>query len=122
MTDQPRWMRDDHVALGELAAEFFAKECEPNERRWGQQQHVDREMWNKAGELGLLGASIPEQYGGGGGDFGHEAVIFDAQMKALAPSFGGSIHSAIIAHYVNAYGTHEQKRDDEQKDPGHRVS
>lgn len=105
-----RWMKDDHTALAELASEFFAKECEPNEKRWGQQQHVDRDVWHTAGRLGLLCASIPEEYGGGGGDFGHEAAIFDAQMKAMAPSFGGSIHSAIIAHYLNAYGTHEQKR------------
>lgn len=97
------------MALAELASEFFAKECEPHERRWDEQQHVDRQVWNKAGELGLLCASIPEAYGGGGGDFGHEVVIFDAQMKAMAPSFGGSIHSAIIAHYILAYGTEEQK-------------
>nr|WP_205669106.1 acyl-CoA dehydrogenase family protein [Amycolatopsis suaedae] len=100
-------MTDEHRALAGLAYEFFSKECEPNEKRWGQQQHVDREVWRKAGSLGLLCASIPEEYGGGGGDFGHEAVIFDAQMKALAPSFGGSVHSAIIAHYINAYGTHD---------------
>ncbi|RSM89711.1 acyl-CoA dehydrogenase [Kibdelosporangium aridum] len=105
----PGWMRDDHKALAELAYEFFAKECEPNEKRWGRQQHVDRDIWHKAGELGLLCASIPEQYGGGGGDFGHEAAIMDAQVRALAPSFGGAVHSAIIAHYINAYGTHEQK-------------
>lgn len=71
----PGWMRDDHKALAELADEFFAKECAPNETRWAQQQHVDREIWTKAGELGLLCASIPEEYGGGGGDFGHEAAI-----------------------------------------------
>ncbi|MFB9302921.1 acyl-CoA dehydrogenase family protein, partial [Kibdelosporangium philippinense] len=105
----PGWMRDDHKALAELAYEFFAKECAPNEQRWGHQQHVDREVWNKAGELGLLCASIPEEYGGGGGDFGHEAAIVEAQIRALAPSFGGPVHSGIIAHYINAYGTHEQK-------------
>jgi len=68
---------------------------------------VDRDVWKRAAELGLLCASIPAEYGGGGGTFAHEAVIFGAQLRAIPPSFGGSIHSAIIAHYVLAYGTEE---------------
>jgi acyl-CoA dehydrogenase len=109
MAGQPRWMDDDHRALGQLAYEFFHNECEPHEPRWARQQHVDREIWNKAGKLGLLCASVPEEYGGGGGTFAHEAVIIDAQARALAPSFGGAVHSGIVAHYINAYGSHEQK-------------
>jgi alkylation response protein AidB-like acyl-CoA dehydrogenase len=96
--------------LAELARNFFEKECAPNELRWGRQQHVDREVWLRAGELGLLCASIPEEYGGGGGTFAHEATIALEQVRALAPSFGGMLHSGIIAHYVSGYGTEEQKR------------
>jgi long-chain-acyl-CoA dehydrogenase len=103
------WMDKDLHALADLARRFFEKECTPNEERWGQQQHVDRDVWLKAGELGLLCLSIPEEYGGGGGTFAHEAVAITEQMRALAPSFGGPLHSGIIAHYLNAYGTEEQK-------------
>jgi len=105
-----RWMDSDTDMLAELARNFFEKECAPNEERWGRQQHVDREVWSRAGELGLLCASIPEQYGGGGGSFAHEAIIALEQVRALAPSFGGMLHSGIIAHYLSAYGTEEQKR------------
>lgn len=104
------WMDKDLDQVAELARNFFTRECAPNEERWGKQQHVDREIWTRAGELGLLCASIPEEYGGGGGNFAHDAAIGIEQIRALAPSFGGMLHSAIIAHYINAYGTEEQKQ------------
>ncbi len=103
------WMNKDLDALADLARRFFEKECTPNEERWGQQQHVDREVWAKAGDLGLLCLSVPEEYGGGGGTFAHEAVFQIEQVRALAPSLGNMVHSAIVAHYLNAYGTEEQK-------------
>ncbi|AHH17950.1 acyl-CoA dehydrogenase [Nocardia nova SH22a] len=104
------WMDEDLDALTDLARRFFEKECAPNEDRWGRQHHVDREIWNRAGELGLLCISIPEEYGGGGGTFAHEAVIAIEQTRAMAPSLGNPVHSTIVAHYINAYGTEEQKR------------
>ena len=104
------WMDEDLDALADLARRFFEKECAPNENRWGRQHHVDREIWNRAGELGLLCISIPEEYGGGGGTFAHEAVIAIEQTRAMAPSLGNPVHSTIVAHYINAYGTEEQKQ------------
>jgi alkylation response protein AidB-like acyl-CoA dehydrogenase len=106
---RPPWSDDDVEAFRELAATFLAKECAPNEERWGEQQHVDREIWLKAGELGLLCPSIPTEYGGGGGTFAHEAVIAEEQVRQMAPSLGTAVHSTIVAHYVNSYGTEEQK-------------
>lgn len=97
----------DHVA--ELAHSFFEKECAPNEAEWCDQQHVDREIWNRAGELGLLCMSIPQEYGGGGGNFGHEAAVLIEQVRTLSGSLGLAVHSGIVAHYVLAYGTEEQK-------------
>lgn len=97
----------DHVAA--LARAFFENECAPNERAWADQQHVDRGIWNRAGEIGLLCMSIPERYGGGGGNFGHEAAVLVEQVRALAGSLGLAVHSGIVAHYVLAYGTEEQK-------------
>ncbi|MEV0246324.1 acyl-CoA dehydrogenase family protein [Nocardia sp. NPDC050712] len=110
MAHRSSWMNDDLDALADLARRFFDKECAPHEERWGQQQHVDREVWNRAGELGLLCLSIPEEYGGGGGDFRHEAVVAIEQVRALAPSLGNPVHSTIIAHYINGYGTEAQKQ------------
>ena len=107
---RPAWSDDDVEAFRELARTFLEKECAPHEQRWGEQQHVDREIWNKAGELGLLCPSIPAEYGGGGGTFALDAVMAEEQARALAPSLGTAVHSTIVAHYVNSYGTEEQKR------------
>src|SRR4051794_36006513 len=65
------WMTDEMFMLRELARAFFEREAVPHYERWAEQHHVDREFWRKAGEAGLLCASIPGQYGGGGGTFGH---------------------------------------------------
>jgi alkylation response protein AidB-like acyl-CoA dehydrogenase len=107
---RPAWSDDDIEAFRDLARTFFEKECAPHEQRWAEQQHVDREVWNKAGELGLLCPSVPEEYGGGGGTFAHEAVIAEEQVRAGAGSLGTAVHSTIVAHYILNYGTEEQKR------------
>ena len=107
---RPAWSDDDIEAFRDLARSFFEKECAPNEDRWCEQQHVDREVWLKAGELGLLCPSIPAEYGGGGGTFAHEAVMAEEQVRAGAPSLGTTVHSTIVAHYINSYGTAEQKQ------------
>jgi acyl-CoA dehydrogenase len=104
------WMTDELDALAEMARDFFAKESVPNQERWAEQQCVDREFWNKAGEVGLLCASIPTEYGGGGGTFAHETVIFSEQARAGDDAFGNAVHSGIVAHYLLAYGTEEQKQ------------
>ena len=109
-TTRPAWSDDDLEAFRDLAHSFLEKECAPHEQRWGEQQHVDREVWNKAGELGLLCPSIPEEHGGGGGTFAHEAIMAEEQVRAGAPSLGTSVHSTIVADYVNSYGTETQKR------------
>ena len=107
---RPAWSDDDIEAFRDLARSFFEKECAPHEARWAEQQHVDREVWRKAGALGLLCPSIPEEYGGGGGTFAHEAVIAEEQVRANAGSLGTAVHSTIVAHYIYNYGTEEQRR------------
>jgi len=104
------WMNEELDALRDLADKFMAKELTPNIEKFSAQHHVDRDLWNKAGELGLLCLSIPEEYGGGGGDFRHEAVLIAAQAQAVDTSWGVSLHNGIVAHYILAYGTEEQKQ------------
>ena len=99
-TTRPAWSDDDVEAFRDLARTFLEKECAPNEQRWNEQQHVDREIWRKAGELGLLCPSIPEEYGGGGGTFAHEAVLAEEQIRAMVGSLGTAVHSTIVAHYI----------------------
>jgi len=104
------WMTDEMFMLRDLARSFFEREAVPHYERWAEQHHVDREFWHKAAEVGLLCASVPEQYGGGGGSFGHEAVINEAQARTLDKGFGNGVHSTICAHYILSYGTEEQKQ------------
>jgi acyl-CoA dehydrogenase len=106
----PPWQRPEHGDLADLARAFFVKEVLPHAERLERQGHPDREHYLRAGELGLLGLSVPEQYGGGGGDFTHEAVLLHEQTLAGEGSLGLAVHSGIVTGYLAHYGTEEQKR------------
>jgi long-chain-acyl-CoA dehydrogenase len=101
------WMNAELLELRDLAAKFFSAELAPHAQRFADQHHVDRELWNRAGELGLLCMSIPEEYGGGGGTFAHEAVVLEEQARIGDSSWGAGLHSGIVAHYILRYATEE---------------
>lgn len=105
------WMDDELLMLQDSLRDFYANEMVPHEARWQQQGHVDRDFWVKVGEIGILCASIPEEYGGMGGDFRHEAVIATEQFRAAGFSgFGNNVHSQICAGYILDYGSEAQKQ------------
>ena len=112
MITQPTstWMDSDLELLSDTANKFFDRECLPNDARWREQRRADRDLWNKAGAAGLLCASIPEEYGGGGGDFRHEVVLAQTHAYKMAGGFSNNVHSAIVAHYILRYATEWQKK------------
>jgi acyl-CoA dehydrogenase len=110
MAHRSPWADDEVELLRETARKFFETEALPHRRDWERQQHVDRDLWRKAGRLGLLCASVPAEYGGGGGTLAHEFAVFEAQASVGESGFGNQVHSGLVAHYLLGYGTDEQKR------------
>jgi acyl-CoA dehydrogenase len=107
---RPAWMSEDVVLLEEQARRFIAAEFVPHLEKWHEDHFYPREVWTKAGEAGLLCAAMPEEYGGAGGTFAHEAVIDREYSLAGFDTFGAPLHSGIVAPYILHYGTEEQKR------------
>ena len=105
----PSWSNPELEAFRDAVRRFVASEIARHGERWREQQHVDRDLWHKAGEMGLLAADIPEEYGGAGGSFAHMAVVFEELGYAGDMAFGLHVH-AIVAHYLLNQGTEEQKR------------
>jgi acyl-CoA dehydrogenase len=103
------WMDDDLRMLREAVSRFVESEMLPHEASWRAQKHVDRSTWRQVGEAGFLLMDVPAEYGGGGGDFRHEAVLYEECNRRGLSGFGQGVHS-IAAHYVLNYGTEEQKQ------------
>ena len=102
---------DDHESFRESCAAFLAKKVTPHVEQYIEEKSLPRDFWLQAGELGLLGLEIPEEFGGSGAeDFRFNAVFAEELSKvsaALASCVG--IHSDITAPYIVALGTQEQK-------------
>ena len=100
---------EDHEQFRGSVRKFFEKELTPHLERWEQEGIVDRDLWIKCGEAGLLCPTVPEEYGGLGLDFGYNAVI-DEELAYAGSTAGITLHSDIVADYIVAYGSEEQKR------------
>ena len=105
------WRQDEEIKIFESAvAQFFERELKPHVEAWREAGIVPRDVWYKAAEQGLLGVSVPEEYGGAGGDFRHDAVIIEQlELQGIA-GFGIGLHNAIVAPYITHYGTEDQKQ------------
>lgn len=103
------WMTPELATFRDAIRRFVDAEVVPHQERWAKQQHVDRDLWRKGGEMGMLLADIPEEYGGSGGTFAHQAIVFEELTYAGDMAFGIHVH-AIVAHYILNQGTEAQKK------------
>ncbi len=102
------WINEDIQLFRKNVKRFINEEFVPHEARWREQHRVDADAWTKAGNVGILCTDVPEQYGGGGGNYCSEAVVTE-ELCYAGVHFGHGVHS-IAAHYILDYGTEEQKQ------------
>jgi acyl-CoA dehydrogenase len=105
---QSAWSNAEARMFRNTARLFVQKEFVPHHARWCAQHFPDAEAWTKAGAAGLLLPDVPQEYGGGGGTFAHEAVVLE-ELAQAGVHFGAGIQS-IVAHYILAYGSDAHKR------------
>lgn len=103
------WSDPELELYRDTVVRFIDEEIAPGDDEARRRGNVGRDVWRKAGELGLLCADIPDEYGGGGGDFRHEAVVYEEMHRRGLSGMNTSVH-AIVAHYILNHGTEAQKR------------
>ncbi len=102
---------DEHEAFRQTVRSFIEKEITPHHEEWDAAGQVPRELWTRAGELGMLCFDVPEEYGGPGvDDFRYNAVVTEELSRAGAGGPGFPVHSDIIVPYLVSLGTDEQKQ------------
>ena len=106
----PEWASEDVAMFYDMATRFLEAEVAPRYDEFEKAEIFDRAVSEKAGENGLLCASMPEEYGGAGGTFAHESALIEAVSHVGVDGFGIALHNSIVAPYILHYGSEEQKR------------
>ncbi|WP_067174734.1 acyl-CoA dehydrogenase family protein [Microtetraspora niveoalba] len=102
---------DEHLLFRQTVREFLAREVAPHHPQWEKDGIVPREVWKKAGDIGMFGFSVPEQYGGAGiTDFRYNAVVVEEIVRIGASGLGFSLHNDVMAPYFVDLTDDEQKR------------
>ena len=101
---------EDHEAFRDSVRSFIKAEVVPNIDKWDEAGIVEKAIWPKAGAVGMLCPTVPEEYGGLGLDFGYNAVI-DEEISYGGTALGFSLQSDIVVNYIVSYGSEEQKRE-----------
>ncbi|MFE1391911.1 acyl-CoA dehydrogenase family protein [Nocardiopsis alba] len=101
----------DHDLFRETVAEFLKREVVPFHDRWEKDGIVPRSVWVRAGEVGLLGHGVPEEYGGTGlDDFRYNQIVNEEICRAHASGLGITLQNDVMAPYMVGLTTEEQKR------------
>jgi acyl-CoA dehydrogenase len=107
----PSLYSEEHELFRQTFRRFIAAEMEPNVDRWLENHDIEADFWRKAGDAGILGVDIPEEYGGPGGDFQHRIVLAEELGYSVA---GASMSTALIgdgtSEILHRCGTEQQRR------------
>ena len=101
---------EDHEAFRQTVRAFMLKEVAPHAEQWDKDKIVPRELWPKAGALGMLCPTVPEEYGGLGLNFGYNAIVDEEVAYTGGSPLGFSLQSDIVVNYILSYGSEEQKK------------
>ena len=104
---------EDHELFREVAREFNAREVAPHYAQWDEDHKMSREVWTAAGEQGLLGLAVPEEFGGAGmPDYRFRAILDEefARANHLAVGLAFHLQDDMVLPHLLAYGTEEQKQ------------
>lgn len=100
----------EYEELRRTVRRFFEKELLPNIARYEEEGIIPRDLWLKAGQTGLLCPTVGPEYGGAGGDFLHLSIIDEELGYTGQASFTIQTHTDIVASYIEALGSEEQKQ------------
>lgn len=107
-TYESPWMNEELRMYRKSVREFIQQEFLPCQAKWREQHRPDAEAWKLAGQTGLLLPDVPEEYGGGGGTFAHQAVVTE-ELAQAGLHFACGVQS-IVSHYILRYGNDAQKK------------
>ncbi len=99
----------EHEMFRDSVRKFIEAEIAPFHEQWEEQGQVDRELWLKAGEQGLLAPTVPEAFGGVGVDYRYNAVVSEELGRAGFTGPGWPLHSDIAVPYIINHGSEELK-------------
>jgi acyl-CoA dehydrogenase len=102
------WMNPELRMFRKTVREFLEGEFLPRQAKWREQRRPDEDAWKQAGQTGLLLPDVPEEYGGGGGTFAHQAVVME-ELAQAGLHFGCAVQS-VVSYYILQYGNEEQKK------------
>lgn len=109
---QTTFYTEDHELFREVAREFVAREVAPGYPEWDKAHMMPRSVWESAGEAGVLGTAIPEEFGGADmPDYRFQMVLTEELAAAGCFGFALAVHlqQDLVLPYLLAYGTQEQK-------------
>ena len=101
---------EEHNQFRASARRFYAEEVVPFREAFEKQGHIDRRVWEKAGDSGFLCMTVPEEYGGAGADRLYSVVMLEEAAYAGQTGPGFWVHSDMSSNYITAYGTEAQKQ------------